>query len=975
MMSRVEVGPNAARHPVVAAWLAAQDANLGRGIGLISYQTDAEITAVLGLRSDGLISTNGALVLPVLTEELLSGPQVVDLHRDVAVARHDKRAILAATPLAEAALAGARSSTSNPSELDATDLVARAELAFILEQSCVARVVSNGSAALYLTPIEARLAAALRARGVDFRPQVEIGRFRADFLIAPGPADERLVVECDGAGFHDDVRDAARDRELRELGYTVLRFSGSQIYQDAPACAAAVVSAMRAIDGPSPHSLSVDSSLSARQAEAVSHRDGPARVAAPAGSGKTRVIAARVRQLAACGVDPARICAISFTNKAVDEMRERLPELADRTTFTTLHALAKGIAEAAGSKRTLIQGIRPDRARSIPTRWAVLKPLLDPDEYKFRASNELWVDAVTTYRQSFELPDLEDWDAGNRPAAQRFREVCDEYDRELRDRNLTDFEGWIHDALRALASDPARRDLEAAKFDYWIVDEYQDLPLGKLKLLRLLVAPARNVFVVGDDDQVLYGFAGASPNIFRSFSSEFPGAAQYVLDANFRSPHELVVRTRWLIERNRNRVEKQTRAHQELDGADRVRTEIRSDYDALAESFVRDRLSAGVPPDHIAVLFRLRDMAVPIERRLATAGIPHARCSHERFFERGSVRALLSWLMLVAGPRRDWPALLQDTLRWPPRYLRNETIAALIDEVASDEELTLTDVLTTADAYRDELNTGHQPDALAKYIATVRNASANASPTAILDALALRALMKNEAAGAGQASPVVIYDVLYRLASQFVTVAELIQWVQREGSNSDYDFSSDSEASTPPGAVTLASIHQAKGQEWPHVAVVGPLDGMPDRRAATSGQLEEERRIAYVAATRAQESLLFCASPQYAEELGARADGLTWADYRAGRTTPAPRHATAPGRQARVQRSPRGTSASARGPSGTRATPSRWDDSVPEGASQRKGVWVLRAADTTNGAHVCACGLVAWRPPTGATCPDCDTPL
>lgn len=955
------------RDTVVASWLAARDTNLARGVGLVAYLAASDITSLLGADAAAAIARTDALSLPLLTEQSLTDTTLVKtMHHEVALARRDRRAILVATPLSEAALAGAASSTSHPSELDAAGLVARAELAFMIEQSCVARVMNGGRSALYLTPIEARLAMALRARNLTFQPQVEIGRFRADFLVqqhlcsVPG-----IVVECDGAGFHDEVRDASRDRELVALGYRVLRFSGSQIYRDAAACAAAVETAARSGAESSVRPPTVDTALSPRQAEAVAHRDGPARVAAPAGSGKTRVIAARVRRLVSDGIDPARICAVSFTNKAVGEMSERLPELADRATFTTLHSLAKRIAEGGGARRTLIQGIRPDHARSIPSRWAVLKPLLNAEEYKFRSSNDLWVEAVTTYRQAFSVPDFADWDPSTRPARQRFIEVCAAYDCELGERNLTDFEGWVHDAIRVLACDPARRALESAKFDYWIVDEYQDLPLAKLKLLRLLVAPARNVFVVGDDDQVLYGFAGASPEIFEAYSTEFPGAAEYVLDTNFRSRHELVVRTRWLIERNVRRVDKRTQAHHPLDDTDCVRVEVRSEYDELAESFVREHLAAGAAPDDIAVLFRLRDIAIPVERRLASAGVPHTRCSHDRFFERQSVRALLSWLMIVAGPREGLPLLLRDTLRWPPRYLRNETIDALVAVPVWDTAVELGDVIASLNVHRADLTVDHQGDALDGYIAALRNARAHTSPTTILDALGLRGQMKSESAAAGQASPVVVHDVLYRLAAQFKTVADLLRWIRKESGNPDYDFGADEEAHAVRGTVTLASIHQAKGLEWPHVAVVGPLDAMPDWRAATPGQLEEERRVAYVAATRAQQSLMFCASPQYARELLTRADGLTWADYRAGRTTPQPR----------VSPWPDYRTSPPTGRSRTRAATSEWDASIPEGASRRGGVWVLRVDVGENAGHACTCGLIAWNPPADASCPDCGKPF
>lgn len=228
---------------VVAAWLAAQATNLSAGVGLIVYRSDADIRSVLNSGLSTPPAAQPPLILPFLTEDLLAATDAVrEVHRGAALARRNGQAILAATPLSEAALAGSTVSHAEPSELDASGLVARSELAFMLERSCVARVIENDATALYLTPIEARMAAALRNCRIDFQPQVAIGRFRADFLVRRRrPSEPGLIVECDGAGFHEPERDAARDAELRALGHDVLRFSGSQIYRDAPACAAAEI--------------------------------------------------------------------------------------------------------------------------------------------------------------------------------------------------------------------------------------------------------------------------------------------------------------------------------------------------------------------------------------------------------------------------------------------------------------------------------------------------------------------------------------------------------------------------------------------------------------------------------------------------------------------------------------------------------------------------------------------------------------
>ena len=394
--------------------------------------------------------------------------------------------MLASTSLAEHQLAGAVSSEAEPWELDVAGVVARVDLAFLLEQHCIARARFSDSGALYLTPIEARLARALSEAQVRHDVQVQIGDHRVDFLI-----DGRLAVECDGAAYHDPESDRSRDRALAAMGVRVLRLSGSEIYRNVAGCITQISNALAGSSAN--YDVHAVMALSRSQEVATRHRSGPAWVAAPAGSGKTRVIEARIRRLLTQGVDPSRICAISFTNRAVGEMKDRLPKAeAAGVRFSTLHSLAKEISELRphGRKRVLIQKVRP--SPRAPTRWSILKPLLEPGEYKFRRSNILWPEAIGTFRSSHVLPSFESFPPDLRPAPERFLEIHARYDAELEENTLTDFEGYVLNAVRLLSRHPTSRALLSGRYDHWIVDEYQDLPPGKLALLRLLASPARN---------------------------------------------------------------------------------------------------------------------------------------------------------------------------------------------------------------------------------------------------------------------------------------------------------------------------------------------------------------------------------------------------------------------------------------------------------------------------------------------------
>ncbi|MGH9203423.1 MAG: UvrD-helicase domain-containing protein, partial [Vicinamibacterales bacterium] len=399
----------------------------------------------------------------------------------------------------------------------------------------------------------------------------------------------------------------------------MLRLPGRLIHHNT---LAAVEEVKARLNGAEPQSSRPDEELSESQTSAARHGSGPARISAPAGSGKTRVIAARVKGLISTGVEPSRICAISFTNRAVEEMRSRLSDAdAAGTRFTTIHRLAKLIAESGpyGRKRRLIQGGRSSRT---PTRWQVLAPLLSDDERFWRA-RDVWLDAINVYRQCFTVPDLTDFPPAKRPIPERVVELHQAYDAELERRGLTDFEGYILNALRALARSADYRRQWASRHDHWIVDEYQDLPAAKLALLRLLASPQDNLFVVGDDDQIIYGFAGANPRSFADFPSIYPRAVDFRLGDNYRCDHEIVVRSSWLISRNALRIAKPIRPVRPPGAPGVVKIGDAAVYDEDALRFVERELGRGVQPHEIALLFRLKDFAAPVERRLENAGIPY----------------------------------------------------------------------------------------------------------------------------------------------------------------------------------------------------------------------------------------------------------------------------------------------------------------------------------------------------------------
>ena len=724
----------------------------------------------------------------------------------------------------------------------------------------------------------------MAAARVSARPQVRIGDYVVDFL-----ADNGVVVECDGARYHDEEADARRDATLEATGHRVVRFTGSRIAREADACAREVADAV-ARRVPPNRPIGHDG-LRERQIDAILHGSGPAVVLAPAGSGKTRVVEERIRALIRQGVAPERICALSFTNAAVDEMEARLGADGTGVRFTTLHALASDICRERYGPRSICQGSSPGGL----TRAALVRTLLRPSEFRARSAVRLWVNALSEYRQSLRLPDLGELPIEDDDKAGRFLEVHAGYETALARRNATDFEGLVLDAIRLLTSEPVRRLDWAGRYDHWIVDEFQDLPAGKLKLVRLLAAPHRNLFLVGDDDQVIYGFAGATPRGLLDLNQSLPDIREYVLDTNFRCPHELVVRSQWLIRRNLHRKDKGTVGHRPLERDERVVVRADAAYDQVAVDWVTAQISRGAKPEDIALLFRIKDMAAPVEHALRAAGLRFTPCARPDFYELPVVLHTRSWLRVVSGS-----ATAQDferSLKWPTLYLTSDATSWLID-AANPEERIAAAAAQPQIVPRSEKQTAEElGNRLKRYSATVLAARRHSAPLGILRQLSLDAAADAFPAPAGAAPARVTLAILARVASYFQTVADMERWIANEADDPDYappeTLADDELKSTPPtGSILLASVHAAKGRQFPAVAVLGPLDGMPDKRAETDEQLEEERRVAYVAVTRAQEQLLFCASKLYASELNRSPDGITWLMYRDGGSRKSSRNST-----------------------------------------------------------------------------------
>ena len=876
-----------------SAWRVMQEKNVPESFEVLVID---EICAEL-LENDGAYTTSSdGKFVPSEAQRLLAA---------TTLAVRMSVPILVTTPGKLNLLKKINTSSIDVARLDVGALLAGEELVYLLQSYCesIDDAISPKSAfgAIYMTPIERRLAGLMNKNGVKFRAQVPVGKYFADFVIG-----EKLIVECDGEAWHDPEKDQSRDTDLAALGFQTLRVSGRAIFSDP---SGSIERIRNASLGQSQIEAFDPIDLTPAQRKASTHWNGPVLVVAPAGSGKTRVVAERIKYLTSRGELPRRICAISFTNAAVGEIADRIQGLDDVET-TTLHSLANRISKDVYGDRTLIQDVKTP---NVPTRSDVISRVLakmNLSQGRFHQSRAM-LDAIGHYRNSLVIPNLDDTvlaeisEINDEARNAKFIEVHTKYEELLRDMNAVDFDGFVLDAIRVLQRDWEARMSWSRKFDYWMVDEFQDLAPPKMMLLRLLVSPARNLMAVGDDDQIIYGFAGSRPEIFSILNRDWRDMSPLPLDMNFRCPHDLVIRSQWLIGNNRIRIPKTITPSRELTIGDNVSVKSPEGYATTALAVVAEEIKNGRIPSDIALLFRVSMAAAPIELLFKQNGIKFVPLVKNSLIYNPTIKWLRSWLRVVnqIGVADDWRIVLHR----PTRYLSVDTVAWILktDEngrINPDNQIQLGIEKPELVSRKNETQSDEMiADALKQFLVALEDARAvGNSPSRQLRMLMLDKCLskeedeklkrnsgstvttRNTEMAGSSVDPIVAYKIFYSLAEASEDAKHLEDWLNRAESDPDISLYEEDSSRDSNDRVILSTIHGFKGKEKPVVLVLGPEGAMPDRRSNTEEELEEERRIAYVSVTRAREKLVFAASSQYGNELSQDSRGITWRQYRDG---------------------------------------------------------------------------------------------
>lgn len=610
--------------------------------------------------------------------------------------------------------------------------------------------------------------------------------------------------------------------------------------------------------------------LNPQQRQAVQNIQGPMLILAGAGTGKTRVITQRIVYMIGRGIDPQQVLGVTFTNKAAREMQERVRKLlprqrakpsekkAPRPTVCTFHSFCVRILrqhiEKLDYKRNFV-------IYDASEQLATVRKILSRISAKGEKTDPKEILAMLSRQRLHENPDQLIADSSASAMAAHIRK---QYESALHASNAVDFDDLLILALRLFEEHPDTLNICEQQYRYVMVDEYQDTSAAQFRLVHLLTRNHKNLCVVGDDDQSIYGWRGAEIKNLLNLEQFFPNLKVVKLEQNYRSTTTILSAANALIRNNPERRSKQLWS--DNGQGDRIVLHTFENDEEEARSVVEQidyaRKIRQIPWSAQAILFRTNGQSRPLETALRQAGVRYHLIGGQSFFDRREVKDLLAYLKIMINPNDDISLLRIANV--PPRGLSSRTMERLL--AASQEHgSSVYTAMKSADVQKTFMNRSRE--AIVEFIEwiDVTRAPLNQTPAVSLSTWAnqfltnidywteLRRSEKNEETAESRVQN--LKDLLDVLKEQQVPGAsatetletfleELILDPDRNEKQSDAD------------AVTLITIHSCKGLEFPHVYIVGIEEGLlPHARSKVEGTIDEERRLFYVAITRAMKSL------------------------------------------------------------------------------------------------------------------------
>lgn len=616
--------------------------------------------------------------------------------------------------------------------------------------------------------------------------------------------------------------------------------------------------------------MAVYDTLNKPQKEAVFHTEGPLLILAGAGSGKTRVLTHRIAYLIEeKGVNPWNILAITFTNKAAEEMRQRVDSLvgigAESIWVSTFHSMCVRIL------RRYIDRLGYDNRFTIydtDDQKTLMKEVCrktDIDTKRFK--ERMLLSVISSAKNEMILPEEFELNAGGDFVQLKIAKVYKEYEAQMRANNALDFDDLLVKTVQLLETQPDVRENYQERFRYIMVDEYQDTNTVQFRLVSLLAGKYRNLCVVGDDDQSIYEFRGANIRNILDFEKEFSDAKVIKLEQNYRSVGNVLEVANSVIRNNKGRKEKTLWTDNEKGEKIRLR-QFDTAYDEaqfIAED-IKDETAQGANYSDHAVLYRTNAQSRLLEEKFVAMNIPYKIVGGINFYSRREIKDILSYLKTIDNGKDD--LAVRRIINVPKRGIGLTTINR-IQESAAARGIGFYDALSAPDLIPGIGRSASKLDSFAALIEYFKGRSEESGVTDLLteviektgytesleadDPEELEARVQNIDELVSKAA---VYEESCSdrgerpTLSGFLEEVALVADIDSVAEDRDY--------------VILMTLHSAKGLEFPHVYLAGMEDGLFPSYMSISGddpeELEEERRLCYVGVTRAEEKLtLTCA--------------------------------------------------------------------------------------------------------------------
>ena len=597
--------------------------------------------------------------------------------------------------------------------------------------------------------------------------------------------------------------------------------------------------------------------LNPAQREAVTTTEGPLLVIAGAGSGKTRVLTRRLAYLLYQGLaQPHQILAVTFTNKAAGEMKERVAALmggeVPNLQVSTFHSFCAKLLRIEGehlgypSDFTIF-----DQNDSLTlTKNVIVELSINTNQFVPKAQQRKISDAKNRLVSAEEFA---------RQASGYFQtttaQIYTAYQQRLRQCRSMDFDDLLFNAVTVLTNFPEVGHRYRTRFRYLLVDEYQDTNRVQYLLLRALLGDLKNICVVGDEDQSIYGWRGADISNILEFERDFPGARVIKLEQNYRSTKTILNAASSVIKNNQTRKDKTLWSDGEQGGRLQLLLVDDADAEAVRLTDLIEGKKGRVPLREMAVLYRTNAQSRPFEEQLRRRNLPYQIVGGISFYQRKEIKDLLAYLKLIVNPKDD--ISFQRIINYPKRGLGDKTLQAI---TAKARQLRLSEYETVL-SHRADLEVSRSATRLESFVALIEKYRSRASEMPVdlltqelVEELGLINELRQEDEVIAQ-TRVENVEALIEGMAQYARgdgEATLMNYLTEISLFTDLDAYSDAE-----DKVTLMTLHAAKGLEFDTVFIAGLEEGLfPLQRTITEPlELEEERRLFYVGATRARREL------------------------------------------------------------------------------------------------------------------------